>query len=533
MGPRSMIVSVGLSAVIGLGCGGGGGEQDLGPPETGRPDVIYQLPETSPWIDLGGSDDHQDPMQDEPKGDEAWTEVGPDDFQDTPRDESDTEPEDAPDGPGVPDPEPDAGTNDTPWNCEVDGNPCDDGDPCTENDRCTGGECRGIPITCMDDGIACTLDLCVEGHCVHPVKPAWCLIANKCHKDGNQSPTNQCLYCNAAENPTDWTPASGWTCSDGDPCTEGDRCEKGVCVSGVNTCFPPDCTYHADCYPERVCGLWYKDGKTHCSVPCTGPADCGTGEVCTHLPGSAGVGYCQVSPFPSGGAFGVACQASNQCGSTLCVLGVCGHFCGGESACPSDTATCFSAGDGATVVLGACTPNSVYPAGLPFGFACTKDAGQTYDSALCLSGHCDLMMTPQPRCARLCVTDSQCEAGQECNVILFSTQPVSGAIPFAPEFTAKTHDAVLGCYSIGTGGYKGVGQSCTVAQECRTNKCFALTPGNPTKYCTTFCGSDAQCPTGWQCKPELVTLTNDWLQQPFSQAPKPGGFALVRICKPK
>ncbi len=537
MGPRTCRWTAWAGWVVLAGCGGAGGGPDTGvPPDDGilHPDIIFQIPETNLDVDPGASDDAggtADPGLPPDEGvrmDEGFPE---DEGLDP---EADPSPDEVPPGGEEVAPDPGAGEDagDAAWTCDdADGSPCDDGDLCTTDDRCQGGECHGKPVPCLDDGIPCTEDRCEAGVCVHPVKPANCLIADRCYKDGDVSLTNSCLYCDAALDAHAWTGATGWTCSDSDPCTVGDECQDGVCVSGVNECVPPDCTHHSECYPERVCGVWYLDGKAHCSLPCAGPADCGTGEICTHAPGSAGVGYCQVTPFSAGGEFGGACEAGAECASALCVLGVCGHFCGGQAACAGGT--CFPAGDGTTTVLGACAPNSVYPAGLPFDFACTQDAGKTYDSSLCLSGHCDLMMTPQPRCTRLCVTDSQCAAGQECNLILFSTEPVADSIPFAPEFTAKTHDGVLGCYTVGTGGFKSVGQECTSAPECKTNKCFALTPGNPTKYCTTLCASDSQCPTGWQCKPELATLTDDWLVQAFSQPPKPDAYTLVRLCKPK
>lgn len=532
MGPRVRHGTAWIGWLVLAGCGGGSGGTDVGArDDTARPDIIIVIPETNPGVDLGGPDD-LGKTSDDPSGEEEiLADAAPDEAAGVP-DDTGAVTDDRSDAGEEPTEDLASGVEagDVGWSCEVDGNPCDDGDPCTADDRCLDGACRGKPIVCLDDGIPCTEDRCEGGACVHPIKPANCLIAKKCYKDGDVSLQNSCRYCNAAKDPLDWTPATGWTCSDDDPCTDGDHCENGVCVSGVNTCIPPECTYHADCYPERVCAPWYVTGKTHCSVPCTGPADCDSGRICTHLPGASGVGYCQTGPSPSGGEFGVPCQAGAQCGSTLCVLGVCGSFCAGQSAC--DAGTCFPAGDGTTTVLGACAPNSVYLLGLPFDFACTKDAGKTYDSSLCLSGHCDLMAS-QPTCTRLCVTDSQCKNGQECNIILFSTQAVADSVPFAAEFTEKTHDGVLGCYSVGTGGYKSVGQECSGPQECKTNKCFALTPGNPKKTCTTFCGSDAHCPTGWQCKPELVTLSDAWLQQPFSQDPRPDGYTLIRLCKPK
>ena len=496
-------------AIVLLGCGGGGSSDPGGSGgDPGPVEVPYTLPEIGPY----GHDDHAMPQDLGPAREDLF---GP---EEDARIGETTGADDA------------ASNEDSGGDLETAHETLDtvDLDRLDSSEPEILVECSGQGSACADDGIPCTLDLCDGGVCTHPLKPAYCLIAKRCYGDKEISLGNPCEYCDAGANPYAWSPATGWKCNDGDLCTDPDLCENGVCVSGPNQCVPKNCTYHSDCYPERVCGVWYLDGQAHCSVPCTGPADCGSGEVCTHLPGSAAVGYCQKSPVPAGQGFGGNCTVGADCTSTLCVSGLCGHFCAGESACPSGT--CFPAGDGVTIAAGACAPDQVFPTGLPFDWSCTKDAGKTFDSALCLSGHCDLMAA-SPTCARLCWTDTQCAKGQECNVVLYSSQPVPEATAFHPDFTEKTHDAVLGCYSVGTGGFLGVGQGCQKASDCKTNKCFALTPGDDTKSCTTFCGSDAECPPNMQCKPELLSLTDLWLEQPFSQPPFPSAYTLVRLCK--
>jgi hypothetical protein len=55
--------------------------------------------------------------------------------------------------------------------------PCDDDDACTVGDECLGGTCQaGSPKTCLDDGNACTLDVCDprDGSCGIRFDPCAC-----------------------------------------------------------------------------------------------------------------------------------------------------------------------------------------------------------------------------------------------------------------------------------------------------------------------------------------------------------------------
>ena len=44
---------------------------------------------------------------------------------------------------------------------------------------------------------------------------------------------------------------------------------------------------------ERVCAIWATTGQAVCSDPCAGDTDCGAGQTCAKLPGSANVGFCE------------------------------------------------------------------------------------------------------------------------------------------------------------------------------------------------------------------------------------------------
>ena len=106
------------------------------------------------------------------------------------------------------------------------------------------------------------------------------------------------------------------------------------------------------------------------------------------------------------------------------------------------------------------------------------------------------------------------------------------SIPFDPQAQMATHDAITACYSVSGGaGWLGIGDVCTLKSQCKSNKCLALVPGDPTKYCTGLCTHDNECPIGMACKPELLNGVSDWLASPYSLQANPTVYSLVRICK--
>jgi len=433
------------------------------------------------------------------------------------------------------------------------GSACNDLDPCTVNDQCgEDGVCRGTPLGC-DDGLPCTVDTCFAGQCHHEVQPGFCLIGGVCWSDQQPNPSNPCQRCLSAFSGVAWSDADGIKCSDGDPCTTGEECLGGACVGGTpppeicddgidNNCngltdlADPECggielcTYHADCYPERVCARWETSGDLRCSEPCAGPGDCEAGHICSKVPGAAQVGFCQQAPA-DGGFTGAPCVEDVQCRSRLCSGGRCEDLCLNQAACTLAGHTCHPVGDlSIGVVMAACSPTP--PGSLGTGQICLD--GDTYDSARCASGHCDLMPYPHPNlpCAPLCRSEWDCAPSQECNVVLYAPTSNPQTVPYHPQYTAPTHDAVTACYTRPASGTQPVGAVCTHPNQCSSHKCFPLDPVSPTMWCTTYCEFDQECPAGMKCKAELVTLASAWLQSQVSaQPPAPGARTMVRICK--
>ncbi|MFT7579924.1 MAG: hypothetical protein ACI9MR_001591 [Myxococcota bacterium] len=436
------------------------------------------------------------------------------------------------------------------------GSPCDDGDLCTVNDQCINGACMGTALTCGDN-LPCTEDRCVAGQCRSAPMPGFCVVNGICWSDAQPNPINACERCVPTAAQTEWSNAEGLKCDDGDPCTEGEACTQGDCGGGTtpaevcddqmdNDCNGAtdladetcggivECTYHTDCYPERLCGRWETNGMLRCSDPCTGTLDCEDGMICSKVPGSAQVGFCEAvdaTRFPNG----AGCTDDMQCQSRVCAEGKCNDLCLNQAACTQGGQTCHPVGDlAAGIVLSACSDNPV--GALGNGQICSRDGGQTYGGDVCASGHCDLMPlgTGNLPCAQLCKGESDCAPSKECSVVLYSPSASPNAVPYDALFAQPTHDTVTACYSPPTaGGTATVGTPCTQPSQCRSNKCLPLLVGDDQRFCTTYCEFDQECPSAMGCKLEATNLASSWLQATHngSQQAAPGAWSLVRLCK--
>ena len=75
-----------------------------------------------------------------------------------------------------------------------------------------------------------------------------CFISDTCYADGEEKPGDPCEYCDAAEDPTDWTDRpSGTSCADEDWCDGEEVCNSfGMCVNQPNPCDSQCQTCHED-----------------------------------------------------------------------------------------------------------------------------------------------------------------------------------------------------------------------------------------------------------------------------------------------
>jgi hypothetical protein len=316
-------------ALLGAGCGGGGGAAPSA--DTGGPG-----PDTGA-TDSGGSADTGS--------------VEPDARADTGGPGPDV-PAPPDSGPGEDVPRPDGGAETSV--CPA-GAPCNDHDPCTRDDRCSAaGVCAGTPYTC-DDGLDCTTDACDgAGGCTVELALGACVIDGACYRQGDAQAGAPCNACRPDVDPYVWTDNEGGTCEDGDRCTVGDRCRDGVCVPGLGTlpCNDNDlCTGVESCDPATGCvagtPLECDDGNAcngeETCDPLAGcqvgtPLACNDGNVCNGVETCDPASGC-VAGTPLACDDGDACNGVEGCHpSTGCTTGVApqcddGRVCNGVETC--------------------------------------------------------------------------------------------------------------------------------------------------------------------------------------------------------
>ena len=176
-----------------------------------------------------------------------------------------------------------------------DGVPCDDGDGCTVADICVAGACAaGVPVDC-DDTDPCTLDVCRDGDCVHPLDGEACPGETSCcsvhERPGCDDPDVMGCVCAFDPYCCDgwWHEGCAWTAllDCGARCEyEGDCCEArptpGCGDADVAACvcqYDPWCCvgeWHEGCVQtaHAECGL-------DCPQFCASDADCDDSDLCT------------------------------------------------------------------------------------------------------------------------------------------------------------------------------------------------------------------------------------------------------------
>jgi hypothetical protein len=191
-----------------------------------------------------------------------------------------------------------------------------------ESNTCMAGVCSGSPC---DDGETCTTDSCDEAadHCNHVVTSG-CIVGGECVTEGAHHVAYPCLVCDSSRDATDWSAvASGESCGS-DRCNLGRLFQGGTC-DGAGECIAP----HVE-----ICATGECAGTTTCGIPCTATS-CPSGERCASS--------MRCEPIH---AAGDACTMDVECGSSMCIDGVC---CNG--ACDGVCESCALPGH-----MGQCTP---------------------------------------------------------------------------------------------------------------------------------------------------------------------------------
>ena len=169
---------------------------------------------------------------------------------------------------------------------------CDDGIACTV-DLCLSGVCGNVPddTVCADSDLCNGAEFCDQTNGCTPGTPVVCL------DDGNPCTDDRCAPDGSCGVPIDGT------CDDGDPCTTADRCASGVCVGGPVTACPDDANPCTDdvCNPASgTCGVAVS-GSCDDGDPCTGEDQCSGGR-CGGVPAQSdpyAQAACELRRIPS------------------------------------------------------------------------------------------------------------------------------------------------------------------------------------------------------------------------------------------
>ncbi|MFQ5591429.1 MAG: hypothetical protein ACE5HE_09725 [Phycisphaerae bacterium] len=288
------------------------------------------------------------------------------------------------------------------------------GDPnsseCDDPDTCDGtGGCLANTLpdgtTCSDDGLACTLDECAAGACIHSPRPAGTPCGDPSDTGCDNPDTCDAFgVCRSNLEP------AGAAC--GDPtdteCDGADTCNgNGVCLANVRpagtACGDPTAT---DCDSPDTC-----DGLGACLThlaPAGLPCGNQVGNQCDDPDTCDGAGVCRPNSLPAGTPCG-------NPGTSVCDNA---DICDGEGTCQAnnvaDGTPCTDDGNpcrGDVCLGGACT-HPLEPSGTPCGDPTTTecDRADTCDGA----GTCSANLEP-PGAACGDPTTTDCDLADTCD----------------------------------------------------------------------------------------------------------------------
>jgi len=242
----------------------------------------------------------------------------------------------------------------------------------------------------------------------------------------------------------------------GVPCTTASACRDGLCIGGY--CSGPcasngDCSQAGQCQSQTVTVGSLSGTFDVCVVsPCTGPASCPAGEVCSAIQDVNGQpeAFCQGS-ISGGGPIGTSCSTGAACASDLCPswLYSCTQVCTTTADCSAKAGEVCVDLFGGTPPLEGCAPGCSRNAdctasgttcvfatdtgGNQDRFICGPPSGtgatgtscagtNTCASGLCLSNYTNNQLVDQI-CTQPCVTSADCPAAQPACIQVSTATP--------------------------------------------------------------------------------------------------------------
>ena len=337
--------------------------------------------------------------------------------------------------------------------------------------------CGGCAID-VDDGAACTMDACANGHPVHtstcPDGQVCDVTAGAC---GPECATD--LDCSG----TEVCDAVTGTC--------GPECETDLDCAGTEVCSPvtatcgPQCSADADCPGTLVCA----PETRLCVFECMLDQDCDGTEVCDLATNTCGP----------------ECSTDGDCeGSEVCNAGGCEPECEDDADCPAGRVC--AAGSGTCEPE--CSVNTDCPAGATCSVSGVCEEGCETDADCSGSWVCDAATGV---CGPECATDADCPGTEVCDALTVTCGPECETdaecggtqvcdpqtLTCGPECTTDSAcPAPLLCDSV----------TLTCQAECVTDAdCHGTEVCSPDGVCGPECTSNAECPDGQLCASATLT----------------------------
>ncbi|MEZ4265313.1 MAG: hypothetical protein R3F39_02955 [Myxococcota bacterium] len=320
------------------------------------------------------------------------------------------------------------------------------------------------------DGLDCTTDRCVAGHCAWEVAEGFCLVNARCREAQTSAPQDGCLFCDPSADRFGWSVrGDGTLCDDDDACTAPGTCAAGACATVPVDCDDGVACTLDTCDPQSGC----RHGPAVTGAACDDADPCTTGDTCR------ADGTCGGTPL--------ACDDADPCTDDVCEVaagrsqGACAHV--------FNTAPCADADADLCTVEGVCQDGVCLnggPVDCDDGDACTIDVCQPELG-------CYHLPTENPCCLG---ATSVCDDGDPCT--LDTCDPVTLGCSYAP--------STLSCDD---------GNACTTGDVCTAGLCagapLSCDDGDP---CTAdFCDATAGCQhvadTGKPCDDGLACSTGD------------------------
>ena len=363
----------------------------------------------------------------------------------------------------------------------------------TTTGRCAPGDACGTDVDCGSS------DVCLATKCSLPCtspSASACAAGDVCNQTSGHcepAPQSSCNLDAECGPPTSVCDMQNNVCVAGclpGTCTGGNVCDSvtGRCAVPAGSPLNAACALDADCASD-VCFDFGGGAGRRCVSACGSTADCPNGFTCHPHDGShlcISGGLFQGTPAftdPSGGT----CSDSGACHSGLCTAGSCNERCTENADCASYGDRCSWSQISSDRYEQACSGS---PGPDADGASCSRDSD--CQSGVCFRGP----GTTQARCSVHCNTTNDCSAGQVCGVLDYSIC-TSGNTTTCAAWRIQSLTICIDEIDVGSGS---VGASCSQSSDCRSLLC------NPAlQMCTDICGTDVDCPTGWACKPDVLT----------------------------